>query len=234
MVNNNFLLDNRYIFREDSSILFDSNTGIEHHLNEMACVIVSKLKSGSSVDNVAKYISELCNVSCNIVREDIADMLNKFESPDAKKMTSEFEKIIPPSIFPYAIEFELTRLCNWNCLFCYNTWKIDDTSGIKGEKVYLDIESIFRILREGRENGLLRVRYSGGEPTLHPDFNRIIEYAAKLNYYQVLFTNGSSISRSTVPFWIDCNIKEIMISLHGNSSSHDHLTGKIGSYHNTI
>ncbi|MBF0290332.1 MAG: radical SAM protein [SAR324 cluster bacterium] len=236
MNKSNFLTNPRYIFREDVSILFDSHSGVQHQLNEMACVIVSRLKGGDSVDEVVKYISEACDVDSKMVEEDVDGLLCGIENPNAKTESFEFEKntTIHPS-FPYAIEFELTRLCDWRCIFCYNVWKIDgDKEVIKEKYKYLDKESIFRVLQEGKDHGLLRVRYSGGEPTLHPNFDEIVQYAGKLNYYQVVFTNGRSVTNDTVSHWVEHNVKEVMISLHGDRKSHNYLTGKGDAYEKTI
>ena len=236
MTDATILNHDRFIFRKDASLLFDSRTGVEHKLNATAALIVARLKEGWSIDAVSRYISERYDVDCEVVTSDIFELLGGFANPVARPQLSEFEKSstsLPSS--PFAIEFELTKLCDWKCIFCYNVWKINRTDGIgRSPTRFLDPETLYRVVDEGRREGLLRVRYSGGEPTLHPHFDEIVSRVGGLGVYQILFTNGRSISHETASYWADVNIREVMISLHGDRDSHDHLVGRKGSYERTI
>lgn len=67
-----------------------------------------------------------------------------------------------------SIYLEITNRCNLNCATCYNR------SRRNRETKELSCAEIERCIAVFRPYGLQRVALSGGEPTLHSDFNRIL------------------------------------------------------------
>lgn len=119
----------------------------------------------------------------------------------------------------------LTRYCNQRCLFCLDRYA--QTGGV------LDLPFIRRDLARGRKKGLRRVVLSGGEPTVHPDFVKIVGLARELGYEHIqTITNGR---RMCYPGFLSsavaAGLDEITFSLHGNSPAlHDRLTQVPGSF----
>ena len=104
------------------------------------------------------------------------------------------------------LEVNLTPACNANCSWCIEN---------KGwhPKEHADWFTICNtIVEEGRKNVILL----GGEPTLHPDLQDIIEelYANDLNVY--ITTNGSMLT----PEWVNTKLKYV----HGVNISIHHST----------
>lgn len=119
----------------------------------------------------------------------------------------------------------LTRYCNQRCLFCLDRYA--QTGGV------LDLPFIRRDLARGRKKGLRRVVLSGGEPTVHPDFVKIVGLARELGYKHIqTITNGR---RMCYPGFLSsavaAGLDEITFSLHGNTPAlHDRLTQVPGSF----
>lgn len=79
------------------------------------------------------------------------------------------------------IKIEVTDKCFRNCVHCSS-----DALGT-GKKI-LDKNFIKRLLDEGKELGCTSVAFTGGEPTLYPHLDEVIEYAKKLGYYVKMYS----------------------------------------------
>ncbi|MCX7794808.1 MAG: radical SAM protein [Thermodesulfovibrionales bacterium] len=112
------------------------------------------------------------------------------------------------------LELQITERCNLRCRHCY----------IKSNRaVELSFEQIKKVLREFEELQGLRVLISGGEPLMHPDFEKINKSLPEFFIRKVLFTNGILIDRKLLK---NLNIDEIQISIDGLEKGHDALRGK--------
>ena len=123
----------------------------------------------------------------------------------------------------------LTRGCNNHCLFCLDS-DSHDNSLISFQKIKLDLE-------KGINKGLLRVVLSGGEPTIHPDFLKIIKQAKKIGYQRIqVITNGRMFFyKGFLQEAIEVGLNEITFSIHGHTAKlHDQLTGIKGSFNQAI
>ena len=101
---------------------------------------------------------------------------------------------------PYWIFAHLTDDCNLSCKYCY--------SPKQGRKILLkDLKKFVqeakkKIEKEHKEHWVLRktvkspkygITLGGGEPTLHPDFIRIVKYLRKEFEYITVSTNGTKL-----------------------------------------
>lgn len=119
----------------------------------------------------------------------------------------------------------LTRYCNQRCLFCLDRYA--QTGGA------LDAAFIRRDLARGRKRGLKRVVLSGGEPTVHPDFVKIVATARELGYEHIqTITNGRRLCYpGFLSSAVAAGLDEVTFSLHGNTPAlHDRLTQVPGSF----
>jgi len=86
---------------------------------------------------------------------------------------------------PILVEISLSNLCNMSCPYCFYKNKHDSTQ--------LQTGTVKRLLKDLAHIGVKAVSYTGGgEPTLHPNFDEIVEYAHELGLKQGLFTNGTN------------------------------------------
>jgi MoaA/NifB/PqqE/SkfB family radical SAM enzyme len=119
----------------------------------------------------------------------------------------------------------LTRKCNNCCLFCL------DKDAQDGSNV--SFRSIQTELLKGIKAGAYRVVLSGGDPTLHPDFTKIVAKAKEMGYRHIqCVTNGRMFSYSNfLRSSIDSGLNEVTFSFHGHHAIlHDQLTGVNGSF----
>lgn len=90
-----------------------------------------------------------------------------------------------PRRLPPAINFHILRACDSHCTFCFATFR--DTCG------RLATGDALRLLDVLRTAGAEKINFAGGEPTLHPDLDRLILHAHHLGLTTSVITNGSRL-----------------------------------------
>ena len=127
---------------------------------------------------------------------------------------------------PLSAYLELTYVCNWRCVFCYNPRHSD----VKG----LQTKEWLEVLRDLRSLGTLSVTLTGGEPMLHPGALQIARAARELWFVVRLFTNGTMIDPSSARILKEESIS-VETSLHGATAVvHDSATARPGSFSKLI
>ncbi|MDD5092641.1 MAG: radical SAM/SPASM domain-containing protein, partial [Candidatus Wallbacteria bacterium] len=94
--------------------------------------------------------------------------------------------------YPLLVDLELSSICNLHCPMCYT---LTDEFRQKVTKGLMDFALVQKIISE-IAGKVYSVRLSlRGEPTLHPDFVKAIEFAKKSGIREVSFlTNGSTLT----------------------------------------
>ena len=69
--------------------------------------------------------------------------------------------------WPELVDIKITDHCPYQCNFCYQ----DSTP----QGLHASLEYLQALAARFKESGVLEVAIGGGEPTLHPDFERIVE-----------------------------------------------------------
>ncbi|HLD62023.1 hypothetical protein A3C24_04075 [Candidatus Roizmanbacteria bacterium RIFCSPHIGHO2_02_FULL_37_24] len=119
----------------------------------------------------------------------------------------------------------LTRICNQDCLFCLDKEAQNGT--------VLSMEEIESDLKKGYNANAERVILSGGEPTIHPQFIKIIKLAKKIGYEHIqVITNGLKLSdQKFFDSAVKAGLDEITVSIHGHTSAlHDKLVRVKGTF----
>jgi len=112
---------------------------------------------------------------------------------------------------------EITDRCNLRCRHCY--------LGDSGKRD-MDVDLFDNVVGAFTEMGGLRLIVTGGEPLLHPDFERLNAALAELPCRVVLATNGTLLGPDLAG---ELHFREVQISLDGTRASHDELRGE-GSF----
>jgi sulfatase maturation enzyme AslB (radical SAM superfamily) len=114
-------------------------------------------------------------------------------------------------------------LCNLNCDFCYfYSRRKTSNYSLNTIKKQLDIAKKF---------GVESIDFTGGEPTIHKDFLKIIEYARELNFkYICAITNGLTLTYENLKAYQSAGLNDLLFSLHGDGEHHEKVTGIKGSY----
>jgi radical SAM protein with 4Fe4S-binding SPASM domain len=137
-----------------------------------------------------------------------------------KSLTDELFNITYKKRIPLYTILETTYSCNLSCKHCYipNNYR-DKKNG------YLSTNEIKGLLKEIASLGGLYVVFTGGEPLLRKDIFELIKFAKKLNFYVILFTNGSLINKYVAKKLSELRINRVEISLYGNKEVHNSFVG---------
>lgn len=91
---------------------------------------------------------------------------------------------------PVLADINITNKCNLHCSHCYI-----DSSKEGNHMTYSD----FQVALEAcHESGMFQIALGGGEPTLHPDFSKILKEIRGKNIVPNLTSNGKNLSWRTV------------------------------------
>ncbi|MDD5639373.1 MAG: PqqD family peptide modification chaperone [Candidatus Pacebacteria bacterium] len=226
----NKVIINGLVYRKDCKILFDPISNAVFKLDEIATEIVDGMTEGRTANDVAKLMSDKYNVDQQVIRKDIEDFWDSIFEADVCSDISEQEKDLQNlPVFPFSLEIALTKVCDLRCSFCH-----DAVLSSGGSHVHMPLKTVKSMLGLYADAGLMRIRYSGGEPTLHPNFEEILAYGKQLELYQIVFTNGQHVTEKSIEYWKEMNVGEVLISLHGSEEIHDALTRKSGSHHKAV
>ncbi len=125
----------------------------------------------------------------------------------------------------YSVLFEITKKCNWKCIFCYAECNNKDI---------LSTEDIKKIIDDLYNYGVIDLTFTGGEPLMRNDAFEIFNYAKKKGFALTLYTNGSLINENNINM-----IKELFgsveVSLHSHdSNTHDIIVKNGGAWKKTV
>ena len=115
------------------------------------------------------------------------------------------------------LELQVTWRCNLACAHCY----LGPARGVD-----LPVPLIAAVLREFEAMGGLRLLISGGEPLMHPQWDRINALLSAYPLRRVLLSNGLRLDGAVLE---DLAVDEVQISLDGLAPGHEALRGA-GSY----
>jgi MoaA/NifB/PqqE/SkfB family radical SAM enzyme len=123
---------------------------------------------------------------------------------------------------PIYLVHALTARCNARCGFC--AWNPD----FYDPKQQLSTEAIERLYTDARRAGFIGLSIWGGEPLLHPEFERLVRHAHGLGLRTNMVTNGFLLQKKLEP--VARYIDKVSISLDHPSSKHDELRGIRGLF----
>lgn len=120
--------------------------------------------------------------------------------------------LAPVETAPRTVAVEILHGCNFGCTFCYLP---EFRPGIQTRSVP-ELRVTFDILAELARAGVAEVYLLGGEPMLHPNFDKICERITQLDFpKRGLVTNGSLLSRQRIQnlkrlgFWVDVSVRAV-------------------------
>lgn len=113
-----------------------------------------------------------------------------------------------------SVLFQLLRQCNYQCSHCSQAAPHVGHESIEP----LPLEAVKLRLGRLKTFGLQRVRFTGGEPLLHPNLLQIIDYAKSCDLDTSIITNGARL-RACARDLGEAGIDSVWISLYG---SNDH------------
>ena len=139
---------------------------------------------------------------------------------------------------PALISLELTPVCNSRCSGCFNVF-LDGASGrrnLSARRPPLPLEG-WRVILDRLVPHVHRLKLTGGEPTLHPEFEAILSCVGELDISLTVFTNGRWPHPERVLTALKCtpNLGGLLVSLHGaHAASHEAYSNTPGSFEETV
>lgn len=107
---------------------------------------------------------------------------------------------------PTMIEIESTEACNLRCRMCHVSYMAP------GPRPFLNIDLIDKL--SGLSGCHVSIS-SGFEPTIHPEFKRMMRRLAEIGCPIQLVTNGTTLDRETISVIADADIRMLTFSFDG-------------------
>lgn len=130
---------------------------------------------------------------------------------------NKYQKTIAESInkVPKLTMLLVTYKCHHRCSFC---------SVLSPQNIDMPYETCLNLLSDISKHGGELVSFSGGEPFLYPHFYDVVMEAHQYNLNVSVTTAGDLIDRNNVG-WVGAFIHNLGLSLHGDTKSHNEITG---------
>ncbi len=112
------------------------------------------------------------------------------------------------------LRISLTERCNLRCTYCMPV----DGIALSPKSHIMTYEEIYTIAKEFVDNGVTKIRLTGGEPLVRKDVALIMENLATLPIELTITTNGVIVDKFIETFK-KCGIKTINVSLDSLSAS---------------
>lgn len=176
-------------------------------------------KDGRSLETIMKGI---INGTIRRSQDDI------FEVSGIKQYSRDVEYIYKETLKTKtrALFLKLGYTCNNNCIFC--------VTGNNTPKEFVDGKAVLKTLMQNR-NRYGEIILTGGEPTLHGDFLKILEFAYMLGYQILLQTNARMFSDISFCEKVKNYNLRFMININSSDAGiHDLTTGVQGSFSQTV
>lgn len=127
------------------------------------------------------------------------------------------------------IQIEILTGCNERCVHCYIPNAEKNKCMLMPDKMVCSIIDQFKVL--GGKN----ITLSGGEPLLHPDLCKMINYCTLNNLQVGVFSNLTLLDDNITSALLDSNISAVQTSLYSmNPNVHDGITKVPGSFAKTL
>jgi len=130
------------------------------------------------------------------------------------------EELVPLKT-PISAHVDISSLCNYRCSFCFQA----DTQGMKDvglKRGFMEFSMFKKIIDDFNEfpEKIKKIKIGNhGEPTLHSEVVKMVDYASKSGSADIIemFTNGSKLTPELNEGLVKSGLQRINISLEGLS-----------------
>jgi MoaA/NifB/PqqE/SkfB family radical SAM enzyme len=125
------------------------------------------------------------------------------------------------------IAIMITEHCNLDCYHCFRH--------LVHKKSDLNLSVLLKLAEKIKGTSVCSVRFTGGEPLLIKDIEKLLLSYSKQGLRTSIATNAILLSSRKIELLKNTGLNEIWTSIHSNNVDvHDKLSGKIGSFHSTL
>jgi SynChlorMet cassette radical SAM/SPASM protein ScmF len=122
----------------------------------------------------------------------------------------------------------LTSGCNCACRHC---WIVPERPGTNA---FLAPGALRRAIEQALPLGLQALKWTGGEPTLHPAFAELLALQREFGLGASLETNGLLVDARLAGLLLECGVGSVSVSLDGTqAATHDTIRGVAGAFART-
>jgi len=127
----------------------------------------------------------------------------------------------------------VTNGCNCACRHCYII--AGDAAGPGGKTRFIDPQLLDRAIGEALPLGLAGLKWTGGEPTIHPDFPGLLAIQQRHGLAGRMETNGMAVTPRLADQLMACGVDDISVSLDGATAvTHDRNRNVDGGFELTL
>jgi len=133
---------------------------------------------------------------------------------------------------PHRLSVELANICNLHCSYCFRS----EDNLYSQHAEFFPLQLLRRVIDEACEAAhITRVNFTGGEPTLHPQFAEVLETVAAADLQASFITNGWHFERTWPALVANRKaVSHVAFSLDGiDRETHDHWRGQ-GSFERLV
>ncbi|THF74624.1 pyrroloquinoline quinone biosynthesis protein PqqE [Cohnella fermenti] len=121
---------------------------------------------------------------------------------------------------PYALTAEVTHRCPLHCPYCSNPVEL------QRRESELSTDEWCRVLDQAGELGVAQVHFTGGEPLLRPDLERLVGRARENGLYVNLITSGVGLTEERVRQLKEAGVDSVQLSVQApNAELSDSIAG---------
>jgi len=201
-----------------SRVMTDIRQLIDPLVGDGYCVCGDQVEYVRTFADIKSQTQESYNGLSETAVDDGAD-----DREEAVRLLSEYFLEHPT---PFELCIDLTRACTERCVHCY----------VPGfQNVFLPFEMVEKVLSEFATMGGLKVKLSGGECMLHPDFERILKVARAHDLVISVLSNLTCCDESKARATNDVSVAVVQVSLYGMTpETHEAVTRVKGSLEKTL
>jgi radical SAM protein with 4Fe4S-binding SPASM domain len=227
---------NHIFCREDDGVLILPPNRV-YKINRTGAALVSFLRNGGKAAELRAEESRLALIGdffrtlAGLYREDqVSESGTDSGLPDVfgsvKRIPFDFDY----TRLPVLGEIAVTYRCNNRCLFCYAGC---GASGKGGELSTLEWKQIISTFKDHAKIPFFS--FTGGEPLLRTDLEKLIGYACDIGLAVNLVSNGTLAGRRRAASLYRAGLRTAQISVEApDAENHDVLAGRQGAFAETL
>lgn len=201
---------------ERKKILGDKRIQNEFKINDTGIEIMALINGKNTYEDIINILSGKYNEDKEDISLKVGNFLHMIQTSFDLHIIKSHEKVDKPikirregNLYPLVATIELTYKCNLRCKHCYGEYSIKN-------KEEMHVGDVKKVLIDLRNLGVRVIEFTGGDITMHSQFEKILEEALDIGFSRiVLLTNGVALSESVIDIIIkNKDIIAIQIDVH--------------------
>jgi len=199
-------------------------------LHGSAWVFVQAMTGETSVADIAKGIAAEHDLDPEMIQNDFIELLDDLQAKGLAELSPEPVSDDRPCLHVVAdqlrssVHMDITHKCNEVCVHCL----------VPRNHLTASFDDIQDVVSQAADLGFVSMSFSGGEPTLHPQFWELLEYCKGLGFFFTIFTNAIRLSDEQLVALAAYEPEQVRISIYSmDPAVHDKITTIEGSFEKT-